>query len=298
MSFEEVQKDANIVRSDTSNQMARAMEDFKAKVGNELVPVLARNIGNFATLADKVAYVTGVFAEHPGKVIAGFIGLSTALGVAQSALGVLGGSLLDRLIPKAVTSMNVAAGTVVVGGAGAAAGTAASTAASGAGTAAAGAGGGFLARNAAKAGTSVAGLLGGVGIAAVGGLAAGYGLSEWYDSTSKDRRKGTQGAINDSFGLSMKLSQGKGTAADVQKAQEVLARLDKAAKPGFVGGVDRMLGDDHAGRAGGAAKELREALAKAQVKLDPGVTLNVNITNAADIANATNAQKPKAQGID
>lgn len=118
MSDADVSKDANLRRNTTGGQLSMTMEKFKAQVGNDLLPVLAKMTPQFAQLAGAIGSLVKFVAESPGKAAAAFLALNTAVGAAQGAIGKIGGNLMDKLFSSKTATMSVQAGVVHVGGKG------------------------------------------------------------------------------------------------------------------------------------------------------------------------------------
>lgn len=330
MEFADVQKDAAIVMGDTSNKIARAMESFRAQIGDRLVPVVEQNVGNFAKLAESVVSATGYMVENPGKAAAAFLGLAAAMGAFQTALGVLGTGLLEKMFPKTLASMNVTAANVIVGGkpglptptpgtggaaggAAGAAGTAAGTAGTAAGTAGTAAGAAGTATKAASGAGRLAAVgrfasraavfAGGRLIPGIGGFLGGVDAGSWAFGKMEEQQKGRQSLINESMSLGTKLKSGESTDADRTRAKELVSQLlDTGRNPTMNSRVGGLIGNDRTTEnAGPAAEQLKEALVAAQIKLDPsstvnfapGTTLNVVVTNAAEMSG--NLQRPGVQ---
>jgi len=118
MSDADVSKDANLRRNTTGGQLSMTMEKFKAQVGNDLLPVLAKMTPQFAQLAGAIGSLVKFVAESPGKALAGFLALNTAVGALQGVIGKVGGNLMDKLFSSKTATMSVQAGVVHVGGKG------------------------------------------------------------------------------------------------------------------------------------------------------------------------------------
>lgn len=214
----QVKEEADLQKGTSANQIARAMEDFKAKVGNQLIPTLTKLIPTFSELAGVVADLVKAFAESPKEMIAKFVALSTLLGGAQAALGNvvgrIGSTLLDKLMGTRVMTMNVQAAAVnMAGGVGSV------------GSALGGplAGGGKIGLNPATAvGVLAAGMAGyGVGTEVAGGIDKTLAGSD------------TRGAALEGYSLAGAIRSGKGTAADRDRATAVLAKLRAEQEKGI-----------------------------------------------------------------
>lgn len=214
-----------------TGQFKIAMETLTNDLGTKLQPRIAQLVPSVVKLASTFGEATIWIAENPKKAAAAFVGLTTVLGGLEATAGVaaktLGGWALDKMLPKLVPTMNVAATNVNVVGGGA----------SGAGGAAAAAGGGM-----GKA-KSVAGVLGAVGLGAALGIGAGELAA---GSIEGDLAKRDSTAI-EGGNLASKLRMGTATDADRAKAQTTLDEMKSNQDRGVAG---RFLKNASAGLTG------------------------------------------------
>lgn len=281
------------VMATSSAKLDVAMAKMKNDLGDKLAPAISGLIPHLATLGAAFGQAVATVAETPKQAIVGFLALNTALGLAQGALGKLGGSLLDKILPKAVSTMQVNAAAVnVAGGSGMPGGPSVMTDMAGAWKASGALG---------KFGVAVAGAAGSA-VAFTAAFGATWAMLEGLDSlfgeSTKKRRKAAENPINESVDLAFKIRQGKASNEDIKKAQVVMGKLNKAKEDStwydkWTGGKDDQTGE----RADAAAKQLMEAFATQNIKLDPNAQVqlspgaSVTVSNLSDLT----AQLPKVQ---
>lgn len=201
---------ANVMKSDGA-QLAAATNRLKNEMGDKLAPVIAANIPNFIKLGNAALQVVSFVGENPKAAAASLVALTTAAGAAQGVVGKLADVAMDKLF-KATGVMNVTAGAVNVGGAGA-----------GSAAPVAGAGTPLLA-----AGAATAALASGA-VMAVGDIA------------SRDQSTGSMAA--EGRALAANIAAGKGTPAELKRAAEIKAKLegDKGASGVFGRGGEGVI---------------------------------------------------------
>lgn len=308
MSQADVQKEAAIIMDTASKKIAVSMEQFSAKISDELMPVLAKAIPAFEKFSQAIVDVTKFAVESPKTAAASFVALTAAAGGAQAVLSKMGNSLLDKIFSSATATVN--AGTVSVNG----------------GMGAGGPNGGPSALNAAG-GAAIA-----IGAAVATASAA---------NNSLDKSRGGRDAMNaEALNLSQKISNGQASPADRARANalreqmltqhgegsDILGNFWSGATAG-ARGVYGSLSKGEMFSAGDAvsaispltilrglytavngtaeAKQDDPAMLDALARLDaamakptqiaPGQVLSVVVTNAADLRQASNGQGPQAQ---
>ena len=305
MSEEEVKMEAAVIMDTASKKIAVSMEQFSAKMSDELMPVLAKAIPQFAKLSEAIVNVTKFAVESPATAAASFVALSAAAGGAQAVLGRLGSGLLDSVFKSATTTVH--GGVVNVSG--------------GAGSGGIGGAGGK------------AGMLGGAIAAATVGFAVGAVVGEGIDKKLDVAKNTRTGMWSEALNLSQKIKGGTATQADMARAEAlkteikteqdkgVASRVWEGATAGARGVADGQLtaanilslippiavlrgafeGANGTSEANADSKIMAEALATLSAasakptQLAPGTTLNVVVTNAADLRQAANTQGPQAQ---
>lgn len=294
-----------------SEQTNVAMNKLKNDLGEKLTPVIAKASPQIIKMITAFGEITAWALSNPFKAV----GALMVASMAQSLLASAGGSLVDKLLSKAIPSLAVTAGTVnVVGGAGA---------------------GGLATLGAGASGATTAGLnattAAGVAAAGAGGYLAGSAFTGSLDKQIEGSNAARQNAGIKALSLA---SGGLKDPAKMAEAKALLGNLqgekDKGAVTrfgeGIIGGAKGLMaGDISAGNimslipqiaavrgvgnavlGGKVASEdkttdmgiaaLQEAIAKAS---QPGVaateanTAAINALPAA-IAAATNLQGPKA----
>lgn len=268
----QVNQEADLQKGTTANKVARAMEDFKTQVGNDLLPALTKLIPEFTKLASIVAELVKAFAESPKEMVAKFVALSTLLGGAQAALGNvigrLGGTLLDKLMGTKVMTMNVQAAAVnMAGGA--------------AGALAGPLGGGNAAGLNAATFAHVA-------AAGAGGYLAGSALTG-----AMDKDLVSANATRQNLGiLGMSQASGLGPKSSPEKIAEAKATLEKLRAEQSKGFVGRF-GD---GVMGGAKGLLSGDVSVGNImSLAPQVALARGVGNA--VLGGNEASKDKTNGM-
>lgn len=109
MTDSDVVRDAAIKRATAENQYNRALADFQAKVGTDLLPALTKALPQFAQLAGVVATLVSAFADSPGIMAGAFVGINVAAGVLESSLGALAANAGASGAATAVQKLGVAA---------------------------------------------------------------------------------------------------------------------------------------------------------------------------------------------
>lgn len=299
---------ANVMATQ-AEQTNVAMNKLKNDLGDKLAPVIAKASPEIVKMITAFGEITAWALSNPFKAV----GALMVASMAQSLLASAGGSLVDKLLSKAIPSLAVTAGTVnVVGGAGAG------------GLAALGPGGATMAGLNA---TTVAG----VAAAGAGGYMVGSALTSATDKDIEASNRSRQNAGIKALSLA---SEGLKDPAKMTEAKALLGNLqgekDKGAVArfgeGIIGGAKGLMaGDISAGNimslipqvaavrgignavlGGKVASEdkttdmgiaaLQEAIAKAG---QPGVAATEANTVAilalpSAIAGAVNLQGPKA----
>ena len=292
-----------------SEQTGVAMNKLKNDLGDKLSPVIAKASPQIVKMITAFGEITAWALSNPFKAV----GALMVASMAQSLLASAGGSLVDKLLSKAIPSLAVTAGTVnVVGGAGAGslaalgpggatmAGFNATTAA---GVAAAGAGG-YLAGsaftgsldkqiesgNAARQNAGIKALS-----LASGGLRDPARMAEAKALLGNLQGEKDKGAVT-RFGEGI-IGGAKGPMAGDISAGNIMSLIPQIAAVRGVGNAvlgGKVASEDKTADMGIAA--LQEAIAKAN---QPGVaateanTAAINALPSA-IAAATNLQGPKA----
>ena len=299
---------ANVMATQ-SEQTSVAMNKLKNDLGDKLSPIIAKASPQIVKMITAFGEITAWALTNPFKAVGALMFAS----MAQSLLASAGGSLIDKLLSKAIPSLAVTAGTVnVVGGSGTG------------GLAALGSGGGTMAGlNATTVGGAV--------VAGAAGYAAGSAFTGSLDKQIEGANSSRQNAGIKALSLA---SGGLKDPAKMAEAKALLGNLqgekDKGAVArfgeGIIGGAKGLMaGDISAGNimslipqiaavrgagnallGGKVASEdkttdmgiaaLQEAIAKAS---QPGVAATeantaaiLQLPNA--IAAATNLQGPKA----
>lgn len=306
MTQADVQKEAAIIMDTASKKIAVSMEQFSAKMSDELMPVLAKAIPEFAKLSEAIIGVTKWAVDSPKTAAASFVALSAAAGGAQAVLGRLGTGLMDSIFKTATATVNASVVNVNGGG---------------------GAPGGVGGQG------GKAGMLGGALAAATVGFAVGGIVGEGIDKKLDVAKNTRTGMWSEALNLSQKIKGGTATKEDMLRAEAlkgeikteqdkgVASRVWEGATAGVRGVADGQLtaanilsmippiavlrgafeGANGTSEANADSKIMAEALATlsaAQAKplqLAGGQTLNVVVTNAADLRQASNAQGPQAQ---
>jgi hypothetical protein len=306
MTQAEVQQEAATIMDTASKKIAVSMEQFSAKMSDELMPVLAKAIPEFAKLSEAIISVTKFATESPKTAAASILALGAAAGGAQALIGRLGSGLLDSIFKTATATVN--AGVVNVNG--------------GAPGGVGGAGG-------------KAGMIGGVALAAVAGVAAGAVAAGQYEKELDGLRDGKTAMASEAINLSQKFGNGTATAEDRKRADALKVQMMEStgADPALDGltagfrGTYNSLSKGQLPSAGDAlsmlppvamargifqgvngaqeASQDNPALLDALGRLDAamakptkmdmaGQVMNVIVTNAADIRGAP-GQGPAAQ---
>lgn len=198
-------------------KLSLATNRLRNEMGDKLAPVITQNIPNFIKLGEAALRVVQFVGEKPAEAAAGFIALSTAMGAAQGVLGKMSEIALDKLF-KSAGVMNVAAGTVNVGGAGPGGGPTPSVA-------------------------SPLALAGAATIALAGGAVMGVD-----DIAARDAKAGSLAAEGRT--LAANLEGGRGTDAERARAQVIKEELENSrgvrgavgrAGEGVIGGGKALL---------------------------------------------------------
>ncbi len=230
MSQKDVGQEADKRKEATDKKFAIVMENFKAQVGNELLPVLTESAPAFAKLLGVVGKTAQVFAESPLKFGAGLIAASTALGALQGAAGTattrLGGFLLDKVASffsnRAAAQVNIQAGNVnVAGGSGV-----------GTGGGVSGVGGKLKTLGATGVGAAGAGAI--AGAVAIGALIGGGTGIAMGSAISKDLDKNESKGL-DAGNLATKLRMGTATEEERKRAQALTKEMVEDKNAGFGG---------------------------------------------------------------
>lgn len=312
MTQAEVQQEAAVIMDTASKKIAVSMEQFSAKISDELMPVLAKAIPAFEKFSQAIVDVTKFAVDSPKTAAASFVALTAAAGGAQAVLSKLGNSFLDKIFSSATATVN--AGSVTVNG----------------GIGAGGAPGG---------GPGLLGAAGGVAVAVGAAVATSYAANSSLDK----ERAGRDGLSSEAINLSQKISNGTATKMDRDRAEELRQQIldEQANSGGVTGAMSAGLRGVTAGARGvygslskgelpsagdavsaisplsilrgiyqganGAIEGQQDSasLADALARLDtamakptqlaPGQVISVVVTNAADLRQASNTQGPQAQ---
>ena len=295
------------VMATDGEKLSVAMAKLSNDMGDKLAPAIQRNIPAFTKFGEAFANATAWAIEHPAKAAASFVALNAALGGAQAALGRIGNAMLDSIFKTATATVN--AGSVTVNG---------------------GVGGGGPGGPGAP---GAAAMVGGALTAGATGFAVGAAVSDSIDK-GLDRKKGDRASMfSEALNLSQKFGNGTATQADRDRAEALkaeikaeqgksaMSRIWEGTTAGYSGvakgeitaaNVASLLpvmalargvyeGANATAEGNADSKMMAEALSALTsakdkpMQLAAGQTINVVVTNAADLRQASNGQGPQAQ---
>lgn len=303
---------ADVAAGSSQKAFDEVMNSPKAKLDKQ-VEKLRNDLG------EKLSPTATWAMDNPKTAMAAILGGSTALGAGNVMAGKAGTMLLDKIFPKSVGTMAVSAASVTVVGGGPGGVPPPGVTPTGAPVASKA---GAVASVLGVVGAGVAGLFGGKEVADAAGSKADAHLRDVASSVSTAtnlaskirmgtasadeiaQAKALQSSMESESGFGGKVSRFKEGAlagvkgladGDVSVANILSALPPVAAMRGLVQGASAGAGQE---AAGGAAAELKAALAS--VKIDPSSSIQIANPDAiagpiAKAVRAINLQGPKAQ---